>query len=244
MKCVILCAGYGTRLYPLTKFIAKPLLPLNGKPVINYIIEKVDELKDVDEIFITTNKEFHEQFNEWKEAYKDFFKQKITLFKNTYFFKKKKMGGVDAISRIVKKYKVKDDFLVIGGDNLFDFSLKPSYKFFRKKKSTIILLHKLKNKKKASSFGIVQTRKGVVVDFQEKPEKPNSNLISTAVYFFPRKDLDLITHYNNSQHKGDSFGHFLKFLYQKEKVYGFAAKGIFIDIGNLDDYRRAGEVLG
>ncbi|MEK6918159.1 MAG: nucleotidyltransferase family protein [Nanoarchaeota archaeon] len=242
MKCVILCAGYGTRLYPLTKFIPKSLLPINGEPILNKIVRKVEEINEIDEIFVTTSEESYPQFEEWHKAYHSLFKKKIKLFKNTYFFKKKKLGGIDAIDKIMKKYKIKDDFLVIGGDNLFDFKLTQAYNFFKKVKSPTIILHKLKDKKKASSFGVVTLKNNIVVEFEEKPKHPKSDIISTAIYFFPRKHLDLIEHYNKSPHKGDSFGNFLRYLHEIQDVYGFVAKGIFIDIGNLDDYKKASKL--
>jgi glucose-1-phosphate thymidylyltransferase len=243
VKAIILCGGYATRLYPLTKFIAKQLLPVNGKPVLNNIINKLDEIKEIDEIFITTNKKFYPQFEEWLEAHKHLFKKKIRLFKNIYLFKPQKIGGVDDILKIANKYNVKGDILVIAGDNLFDFSLKPALKFFKEKQSTVVLLNKLKNKRKASSFGVVKlSKKNKIISFEEKPKKPKSDIISTAIYFFPRKDIDIIKHYARSEHKGDSFGYFLNFLYKKQNVFGFVPKGKFFDIGTIEDYKKANKI--
>jgi len=243
MKVIILCGGYATRLYPLTKFIAKPLLPVNGRPILNNIIEKIQELKEVDEVYITTNRKFHNQFEEWFNGHKDLFNKKIKLFKEPLLFRDKRIGGVDAIYRIIKKYNIKDDILVIAGDNLFNFSLKPALLFFKKKNSTIIILSKIGNKKKASNFGVVELDKdNKILGFQEKPKNPKSSFISTAIYFFPRSDLDQIKKYTKSEKKGNSFGYFMRFLYAIEGLYGFIPKGKFMDIGTLEDYKKANEI--
>ncbi len=244
MKAIILCAGYATRLYPLTRYVAKSLLPICGVPVLNYIIKKVHNLKDVDEIFVTTNKKFHGQFEEWLKGHGHLYSKKISLFKNSYLLGDKKLGGVDAIERIIKKHKIKDDILVIAGDNLFSYPLTNSYKFFRQKNKTIVILSRLKNRKNASKFGVVEIDgDNKIVSFEEKPKLPKSDLISTAIYFFPRRDLGVIKNYVKSKHKGDSFGYFLKFLYKKEDVYGFVPpKGNFLDIGAIAEFKKAQEV--
>jgi glucose-1-phosphate thymidylyltransferase len=243
MKAIILCAGYATRLHPLTKFIAKQLLPVCGKPVLNFIVHKLEEIDEIDEIYITTTKKSNNQFEEWLFGYEHLFKKKIKLFENSYFLGEKNVGGVDAISRIVKKYKIKEDILVIAGDNLFDYSLKGALNFFKQKNSTVLILSKLKNRKKASNFGVVEIDKNnKVINFEEKPDKPKSDLISTAIYFFPRSDLNLIDSYHKSEHKGNSFGYFLKFLYKQENVYGFVPNGTFLDIGSIEDYKRANKI--
>jgi glucose-1-phosphate thymidylyltransferase len=245
MKCIILSAGYGTRLYPLTKFIAKPLLPVCGEPVLNFILRKVNSIKEVDQIYITTNRKFYNQFEEWLNGHKDLFDKKIKLFNEPLLFGNKRIGGVDAINRIIKKYNIKDDVLVIAGDNLFSYSLKDIYSFFKKKKSSVIVLHKLNHKKSAGNFGVVEINKdNKIISFLEKPKKPKSSLISTAIYFFSRTDLDFIKKYTQSEKKGNSFGYFMKFLYKMKPIYGFVPKGKFMDIGTIEDYKKANEIWG
>lgn len=240
MKAIVLCAGYGKRLYPLTSFIAKPLLPVCGKSVLNYIVEKLENIKEIDEIFITTNSKFNNQFEEWSKYHQNDFSKKINLFKNSYLFGEKKVGGVDAIDRIIRKHKIKEDVLIIAGDNLFEYSLKNALSSFRKLKKTILVLSKVGRKEKAKKFGVAQIdSSGKIINFIEKPKSPKSNLISTAIYFFARSDLNLIKKYNKSKHRGDSFGYFLKYLLKEKEVYGFLARGKFIDIGSLADYKRA-----
>jgi glucose-1-phosphate thymidylyltransferase len=69
MKCIILAAGYATRLYPLTKNKPKPLLDVAGKPILEHILEKVSKVTDINEVFIVTNDRFYPCFIEWKKGY-------------------------------------------------------------------------------------------------------------------------------------------------------------------------------
>ena len=67
MKAVILAAGYATRLYPHTLNFPKPLLSIAGKPLLQYIVEQITVLSEVDEIYIVTNNKFFQHFVNWKE---------------------------------------------------------------------------------------------------------------------------------------------------------------------------------
>lgn len=244
MKAIVLCAGYAKRMYPLTSFIAKPLLPVCGKPVLNYILDTISQIRDIDEVYITTNAKFHAQFKEWLKYNQNDYAMKIHLFNNTGIFGDKKVGGVDAVSKIMKKTKDKEGYLVIGGDNLIDYSLREGLTFFRKVASPVVYLAQVP-KKDAHQFGVVSVdNKSRIVHFVEKPRNPRSNLISCAIYFFSLEDYNIINQYNRSKHKGNSFGYFLKYLLKKKTVYGYIPQGKFIDIGSLKDYKKANQDCG
>lgn len=243
MKVIILCGGYAKRMYPLTTFIAKPLLPVCGKPVINFILDKLEKFEEVSEVFITTNKKFHFQFEEWLKYNKKDYNKKISLFKNNSLFGEKKVGGVDSVEKIIKTNKIQEDLLIILGDNLFEYSLRSSMNFFLEKKFPVVVLSKLSSMELAKNFGVlVLDKDGKVIRFEEKPKKPKSTLISTGIYFFPKTSLGMIKDYNKSKHKGDSFGYFLKYLFGKVDFYGYLPKGKFVDIGSLEDYKKANRI--
>lgn len=243
MKVIILCAGYAKRMYPLTSFIAKPLLPVCGKPVVNFILDKLDKFSEIDEIFITTNKKFHFQFEEWLKYNKNDYSKKINLVKYGFFNRDTGVGGVDSVEKIINSNKIKEDLLVILGDNLFEYSLKNSLNFFKEKKAPVVILSKLATIERAKNFGVLELDgNGKIVGFEEKPKKPKTKIISTGIYFFPKEDMGIIKEYNKSKHKGDSFGYFLKYLIKRKDAYGFIPPGKFIDVGSLDDYRRANRI--
>ena len=68
MKAIILVAGYATRMYPLTENQPKALLPLKGKAVIDYIVEQINKLPEVDTIYAVSNDKFYTHFCEWAKT--------------------------------------------------------------------------------------------------------------------------------------------------------------------------------
>jgi len=244
MKAIVLCGGYAKRMYPLTRFIANPLLPVCGKPVVNYILDKISHIKGIDEVYITTNSKFHKQFEEWLKYTGNDHVMKINLIKYGLFNPDKRIGGVDVVSRIMKKTQDKEGYLIIAGDNLIDYSLRDGLKFFRKIKAPTVYLAKIP-KKEAHKFGVVQIdENNKIIEFTEKPKKPKSNLIATLIYYFTLDEMELIDRYNKSPHKGDSFGFFLQYLIKEKNLYGFVPEGKFIDIGSIKDYLRANRDCG
>jgi len=242
MKCIILSAGYGTRLYPLTLKNPKSLLKIKGKSILKRIIQKVEEVKEVNEIFITTNSKFKEVFSSWFKKNKDIFNKKLTLYKNLSKDDKKLTSPITDVVEILNKYFIKEDLLIIAGDNLFDFSLKEAMDFFKKYSKPVNVVFNLKNKKDASRFGVVKLKGNRVISFEEKPKNPRSNLISIGVYFFPKKYLRGIREFGKKSLPEMNIGHLIKHFFDTQEVYAFKTSGHFIDIGVPEDYERAKRV--
>jgi len=242
MKCVILGAGYATRLYPLTKNKPKPLLPIAGKPLVNYIIEKVEEVEEVDEIFIVTNKKFHEQFVVWLEENEKKFTKKVSLVWDGIIDEEQRLGGARGLFEVIKEKEINEDILIVAGDSLFDFSLKSMVAFFKEKKKIVCAAFKLKTKKEAKRFGVVKLKNKKIIDFEEKPENPKTNLMIIALYIFPKSDLNEIEQYVKRAKSGEGIGYLINYLFKKQDVYGHVFSGRFFDIGVLDDYKKANEV--
>lgn len=240
MKAIILCAGYGTRLYPLTRNKPKQLLLIDGKPILNYIIEQIQELEEIDEIFITVPKKFEKKFLFWLDIYGYAFKKKIEIIKVYSKIHGKNLGGIGSLSKILYKKKIKDDVLVIAGDNLFDFSLSKLINFSKKHRKIINVLFKVKNKNEARRFGVVKLEKNKIINFKEKPKKPETNLVSGAIYFFPKINLIEVKNYAKHHGNKEGLGYFLEHLLKINKeVYGFVSSGRFFDIGVIEDYIKA-----
>jgi len=122
MKVLILSAGYGTRLYPLTRNQPKPLLPIGDKPLIDYLIEKVKNVSALSEIYVVTNDKFFENFKSWA-AQKEDFSFPITVINDKTKTAEDRLGSIGDVQFVVNQRDVKEDLLVVGGDNLFDYAL-------------------------------------------------------------------------------------------------------------------------
>ncbi len=236
MKALILAAGYATRLYPLTLNTPKPLLEVGGKAIIGHIIEKLEKISEVDEIFIVTNNFFYPQFLEWLT--KNDFKKQIKIVNDQTMSNEDRLGSIGDMEFVVKKENINDDLLVIGGDNLFEDHLEDFVQFFKGKGSSI-LLHDVKNVELATKFGVVSLGdQNRIVNFVEKPELPESTLASTLVYGLTKNHLGMFSA-ALEENKWDSPGNFIAFLSEREPVFGKAINGKWFDIGSLDQLEES-----
>ena len=220
MKCIILAAGYATRLYPLTENQPKPLLNIADKPIMEHIIEKIDELKEIDEIFIVTNNKFFNHFNDWNKNFSSRFK--IKVINDGTLSNDDRLGAIGDLNFVIKSENIDEDFVQISGDNLFQFSLKDMHQHFNEKKHISIALYDVKNIEEAKKMGICAiNEESKVIDFEEKPENPKSTLCSIGVYFYPRIVKDHLNQYLSEGNSSDMPGKFMEWLHKKDHVHGF-----------------------
>src|SRR5690625_2070644 len=141
MKCIILAAGYATRLYPLTKNTAKPLLKVGNKPMIDHILEKVEKVEEIDEIFVVTNDKFYHSFVNWAE---DYTVDKVLKVINDHTTTNdNRLGAIADIQYVIKEENIHEDLMVLAGDNLFDFELMDFVDFYKETKADCITTHQL-----------------------------------------------------------------------------------------------------
>jgi len=238
MHIAILAAGYGTRLYPLTKRIAKPLVLVNNKPMINYLVDKIKGLADsfpVDEVRIVVNNKFHKKFLAWKKKYK----VKAKILNDGSNSPEDKLGAIKDMRFAIGK--TKEDWLVLGGDNLFQDDLLGFIKFAKEKKPyPSIGLYDVKCKRMATRFGVVMLNKEKRISkFQEKPKKPLSTLAASCVYFFPKQSLQLFDSFISNNGSVDASGKYIAWLSKESKVFGYTLGGKWIDIGHFDSLKQA-----
>lgn len=241
MKAIILCAGYAVRLYPLTLNVPKALLPIAEKPVLNYILEKIEEVKEVDEVLVVTNARFYDNFLKWKETYQDSFSKEIYLVNDLTDSNETRLGGIGDLSFTINQEKIQDDVLIVLGDNLFDCSLKEISKFFENSKETVIGVHDIKDLNQAKRFGVLEVRNSKVISMQEKPPEPKSSLVSTGIYFIPKEDLHFVEEYMGTGLSRDGPGNLFSYLAGKKQIFAFEISGRWYDIGTLETYKEVNE---
>jgi glucose-1-phosphate thymidylyltransferase len=243
MKVIILAAGYATRLYPLTLDRPKPLLEVAGKPLMEYILEKVSKINEIQDVYVVTNNKFHQHFTDWRNKYKT--RLNIKVINDGTMTNEDRLGAIGDIDYVVQKQGINDDILVIGGDNLFQFDIGDCIKFMKQMKASVVGLYDMIDKAKvAKRFGVVDIDKSCrIIGFEEKPEQPKSSLMSTAIYLFTKDDVREIRRCIEENHRPDNSGDFVKYLSEKKPVYGFVFRGIWYDIGTKDLYDEANRVF-
>jgi len=240
MKVLILAAGYGTRLYPHVKKFPKPLLKVGKRPLINYLLDKIEELSGVSRLIVVTNSRFFKQFQAWKRGLKTGLP--VCLINDLTRGPKNKLGAIGDMNLAISRENPDEDFLILGGDNLFKESLCGFVRFAKTKRPYVSIgLFDIKLKKEARRFGVVSLDKEKrIVEFCEKPAKPKSSLVATCLYYFPKQKLRLIKEYLDSPlNSHDTVGAYIKWLSGRDKVYGFKFSHLWFDIGYIQAYKKA-----
>lgn len=241
MKAIILAAGYATRLYPLTKTKAKALLPVSGRPIIDHIIEEIDTIQAVDQLIVISNHRFIDQFNCWAEDKKakraELGKAPLLILDDQTMSDMDKLGAIGDIQFCIEQLNLNDDLLIVAGDSLFTFSLHAAWREFVRTGKDMIMVKEIDSQEDLKRFAVVLTDKNNdVIDMEEKPNQPKSNLACFAIYFYRKDTLPLIGQYLAEGNSPDAPGYFPSWLYKKKPVHAYKFTGTFIDIGTPESY--------
>ncbi len=232
MKCIILAAGYATRLYPLTKNFPKPLLEVEGKPILNHLIEDLDQSHLIDEYVVVSNHKFVNIFKDWASKQP----QKITIIDDGTESNETRLGAVRDIQLAINELNIRDDSLVIAGDNLLDFSLQTYLDFIQEKQTSCVMYYEEQDKSILPKMGIAEIKDGILVNMEEKPEHPKSNCVCPPFYYYIKSDIARIDEALADGCGYDAPGSLPAWLCHKSTVHAFKMPGPRYDIGNLESY--------
>lgn len=240
MQCILLAAGYATRLYPLTENMPKALLKLGEKTILEMVTDKIDEVDDVETIYIVSNEKFYNSFVEWSKSYKG--TKKVKVINDHTTNNDNRLGAIGDLKYVIDKEKIDDEILVMASDNIFDFSLCDFEKMYRRTNSDMICAHVIENKDDLHSMGVVELDgDGKVISFEEKPQEPKSDLGVPPFYLYKRDTVKLIDKYLDEGNNPDAPGHFVPWLIGHRDVYAYVFEGVRIDIGTPESYYDACE---
>jgi glucose-1-phosphate thymidylyltransferase len=236
MKAVILAAGYATRLQPLTNDVPKHLLPVGGRPMLDWVLDRVGDVQEVDAVHLVTNSRFAPAFRRWAAGHS------VTVHDDGTTSNDDRLGAVGDLQLAVEEAQLDDELIVLAGDNLFEFSLPHFVAWWRAKPqpSSAVPLHDVGDLELATQYGIADTdASDRIVRFVEKPSDPSSTLASTLVYVLPPEHVGLVQTYLDEGQSPDNAGSFLGWLAAREPVYGYRFDGAWYDIGDHDQLLEA-----
>jgi glucose-1-phosphate thymidylyltransferase len=228
MKSLVMAAGFGTRLYPLTLSKAKALLEYKGKPLINYVIEKIPQ--DVD-ILVNVNRKFEADFLNWQKT----IDRKVTICVEPVSTEEEALGAVGSIDYWVKEKRITEDLLVLASDNYFEFDLRRFIAAYNGI-NPLVAVYDTGDKNKVSQFGVVRLKGNRIIELVEKPKKPKSSLVAIACYIFPPRIFPLLSQCCPEGTK-DNLGNFISYLVEEEEVRAYTFNEAWYDIGSLEIYR-------
>jgi glucose-1-phosphate thymidylyltransferase len=234
MRTMILAAGYATRLAPLTDSIAKQLLPVGGRPMLDWVCDKVEEVSD--DIHLVTNSRFADDFRRWASGRKG-----VTVHDDGTISNDDRLGAIGDIAFVLERTGLEDDLLVIAGDNLFEFGLQGLTEFWELKGvASAVAVYDCRDIELATHYGIVELDEDErLVGFEEKPSEPVSTLVATATYLYHREHLPLVERYLAEGNAPDQPGRLVAWLFRLEPVYGYTFEGEWYDIGSPEQLLEA-----
>jgi len=243
MKAIILCSGYATRLYPLTVDHPKPLLSVGGKPLLDHIVERLEKIKEIEDIYIVTNAKFKRHFTDWKQSSRS--SKRIKVLNDASTSNENRLGAIQDLNLVVGEEKLDEDLLVVAGDNLFSFWLDDFVRYAIEKVPGITIgVVDVKSKEFAKKYGILEVdTEGKVLRFFEKPASPVSTLASTGLYFIPKEKISRVQEFLGDHRNPDAPGFFIQWLLGRDPLYGYSFSGIWYDIGDIASYESANKLF-
>ena len=236
MKCVILAAGYATRLYPLTENFPKPLLEVAGKPILDWLIDDMAGTGMVEEYIVISNHKFAHIFEEWAAKKSDV---TIRVIDDGTTSNETRLGAVKDIQFAIEQLQLDDDLLVMAGDNLLDFSLGEFMRYGKEKNATCVMRYYEASEARLHKTGVIEIdANDGILSFEEKPAQPKSHWCVPAFYYYTREDSRLIKKGIESGCGTDAPGSFIAWLCGQTKVYAWEMPGRRYDIGNLESYEE------
>jgi len=243
MKCIILAAGYATRLYPLTKDKPKPLLEIGNKPILSHILDKVYKVDCIDEIFVVTNAKFYSTFLKWLQHYKS--KKRIQIINDGTTSNESRLGAIKDIQYVIDYSGINDDLMILAGDNLFDFELSNFVLFFKKVNADCITTHEITDINELRRTGVIEIdSNGKVISFEEKPQNPKSTFAVPPFYIYKKETIPLVKKYLAEGNNHDAPGNFIPWLIKIKDVYSYKFSGHRYDIGTEESYNMVKKLFG
>ena len=238
MNLLVLAAGYATRLYPLTRDRPKALLSVGGRPMTDWLLERLEPI-GFDVKYLVTNARFADQFRQWAEG-KD-----VTILDDGTTSDDDRLGAIGDIGFVVEREGIDDDLVVVAGDNLFSEPLGDFGRVARERGAPLLAVHDVGDLElvRGRYNSIEVDAHGRITYFEEKPEEPRSTLSGIALYCYPRNTLPLIREYLHAGNNPDQPGRLVQWLYPRVDVYTWQVPGQWYDIGDREQLEEADRVF-
>jgi len=240
MNVIVLAGGFAKRMWPLTKDHPKHLLDVAGRPMLGFVLDRVLELDGISRIYISTNLKFKEKFEAFLGQPEARWKGRVELFIEDTRSEEEKLGSIGALNYLIQEKEINDSLLILGGDNLFEFSLEDMTRFARDKGGDAVAVYDVGELAQARKYGIVELdTNDRIIGFVEKPEIPPSTLAATACYFFTADTVGRVRNYIAEGKNPDAMGHFISWLHTRQDVFGYRFRGPWFDIGSFESLEEA-----
>ena len=247
MIAVLLCAGFATRLYPLNRYFPKPLLPVAGRPVIDYLVDQVIELPEIDEIRIVTNAKYFARFSLWSREWLPHLSARgitLKIYNDGATANENRLGACADLKLVFRQAVRTGAYLVSAGDNIYLFRIAALWRRFLRSHRHCILALPEKDPGILKNTGVpVFGESNRVLGLLEKPDNPSPGWFCPPLYFLRPSAREVLEDFLGSAAPVDAPGHFIDYLCRREPVTAIKLNEKRLDIGSLESYRRADRIL-
>lgn len=247
MIAILLCAGFGTRMVPLTRERPKSLLPVAGKAVIDYLIEQLVQFPGLEAIHIVSNGRFYRQFQEWGRRWTAVLESQgitLELHNDGVLNNEDRLGSNGDLAFVLNRIDLPDGVLLAAGDNIFLFELGPVWERFLQKRENLVIVVAQEERQKLQRTGVaVLGKEDRLAQFVEKPKDPPSQWACLPCYFFNRSALHKVKTFVDGADPPDAMGYLIDHLVDRETIYAVKVDGSRLDIGDMAGYQLAQEIL-
>ncbi len=237
MRALILAAGYATRLYPLTLETPKHLLEVGGRPMVDWVLDRLDPLDGLDDVYLVTNGKFAPAFERWAGSGEG---RSVTVIDDGTTSEDDRLGAIGDIGFVLDREGIDDDLLVIAGDNLFTGGIGGFVAEGRGRRHPVLAVYDVRDPELMPQLNTIETdADGRITYFEEKPGQARSTLAGIALYWYPREMLPLIHTYLAEQENHDQPGRLVEWLYTRTPVFAWELRGTWYDIGTPEQLEAA-----
>ena len=251
---VLLCAGYGTRMGELTQQTPKPLLPVAGRPVLDYLLDQLLELPGLRAVHVVGNAHYAAAFEAWAAERQERVRgrdRELRFHNDGTVDNAGRLGAIGdlgfVLDRLAAGGETVEGALVCAGDNILRFSLAPLWDAFRRRRETAVLAMEETDPERLRRTGVlVLGPNDRVTELQEKPEHPPSRWACPSFYALDRTALARVRPYLDAGRPADEIGRFigrLAELQSEHRVWALRTRGTRLHVGNPQELARADELL-
>jgi glucose-1-phosphate thymidylyltransferase len=237
MNAILLAAGYGTRLYPLTRDTAKPLLPVGGRPIIDRLVESLEAAPQIQKLVLVTNARFADDFRAWAEDRS--FGKPLQILNDSSTCNADRLGAVADVRFVLEEAGAEGrPAYVLATDNLPRFDLMDIIGVHEREGVNAVFACPEESPRRLRRSGVAELDEdGRVVSFEEKPDEPKGRYRVPPFYVYTGEAMAAVGRYLEAGGNPDAPGHFLAWVVEHFEVHALRRPQGTHDIGTLESYR-------
>lgn len=237
MEAIVLAAGFGERLSPVTDTTPKALLEVGGRPVIDHLLGFMTGSPEIETIHIRTNAHYYPLFKDWLRECE--YMGRVELSSNGAKGPSEKLGAVGDIEDLCSRKKFRGNVLVAAADNIYDFSLDDFLSFCNGTDGDVVVVMETSSRKALKAGGVaVVTSKDRIIDFEEKSARPKSKLLALPFYRMSAETIPYLRKYVMDGNDRDCIGSFFSWTYRRRPLFAYRADGTRYHLTDPASYKK------